>query len=248
MTENAKKYCEKMFSGCESDLLRTDPEFVDFFGSFAFDDVVNVDDLDGKTRLMAILATLLGCQGIDEFKLMLIAAYNFGVTPVEMKEIVYQGVAYLGIGRVMPFLNAVNSFIENDLGMTLPLKDQATVTRETRLELGEKAQMACFGEHMKGYAYNGPEDFKHLNRWLTSNCFGDYYTRGGLTIPQREMCTFCYIAAQGGCEPQLIAHAKANMYVGNDKEFLIKIINNNIPYIGYPRTLNAYKCVQEACK
>ncbi len=24
------------------------------------------------------------------------------------------------------------------------------------------------------------------------------------------MITFCYLAAQGGCEPQLLAHAKAN--------------------------------------
>ena len=38
---------------------------------------------------LTILATLLGCQGIDEFKVMLNASYNFGVTPVEMKEIVY---------------------------------------------------------------------------------------------------------------------------------------------------------------
>ena len=46
---------------------------------------------------MAILSTLLGCQGIDEFKAMIPADLNFGVTPVEVKEIVYQAVAYLGI-------------------------------------------------------------------------------------------------------------------------------------------------------
>ena len=47
-----------------------------------------------KLDFISILAVLLGCQGIDEFKGMLKAAYNFGVTPVEMKEIVYQAVAY----------------------------------------------------------------------------------------------------------------------------------------------------------
>ena len=55
----------------------------------------------------AALATLLGCQGVDEFRAMLPAAMNFGVTPVEIKEIAYQAVAYLGISRVFPFLKAI---------------------------------------------------------------------------------------------------------------------------------------------
>ena len=100
MSEKAKQYYEKMFKNEENDLAKTDPEFFDYFNNFAFDEVVNQDDLDDKTRFISILAVLLGCQGIDEFKGMLKAAYNFGVTPVEMKEIVYQAVAYLGIGRV----------------------------------------------------------------------------------------------------------------------------------------------------
>ena len=58
--------------------------------------------------------------------------------------------------------------------------------------------------------------------------------------------TFCYLYAQGGVEPQLISHAKANMRNGNKKQFLINIISQNIPYIGYPRSLNALRCVNKA--
>ena len=104
ITEASKQYHERMFPGYHSKFLETDPEFIERFDNFAFDEVVNQDDLDDRTRMMAILATLLGCQGIDEFKAMLPAALNFGVTPVEVKEIVYQAAAYLGIGRVFPFL------------------------------------------------------------------------------------------------------------------------------------------------
>lgn len=43
-------------------------------------------------------------QGIEEYKKLVPAAMNFGLTPVEIKEMVYQAVAYLGIGRVFPFL------------------------------------------------------------------------------------------------------------------------------------------------
>ena len=115
--------------------LGTDPEFIERFTNFAFDEVVNQDALDGRTRFMAILAALLGCQGLDMFKVMVPAALRFGVTPVEIKEIVYQSVAYLGIGRVYPFLDAVNACLISE-GVLLPLEGQAETTMENRLEAG----------------------------------------------------------------------------------------------------------------
>lgn len=242
MTDNAKNYHEKMFPGYVSDFLRTDPEFIE-----AFDEVVNQDDLNDKTRFISILAVLLGCQGIDEFKGMLKAAYNFGVTPVEMKEIVYQAVAYLGIGRVFPFLKAVNSFIEETLGLQLPLENQND-PNPNRLEKGEQAQVAIFGEEMRGYATSGDPKTVHIRKWLTDNCFGDYYTRSGLDYKQREMITFCFLYAQGGCKPQAIAHAKANIRLGNDEAFLIKVVSQNVPFVGYPRSLNAIDCIEKAGK
>jgi len=99
---------------------------------------------------------------------------------------------------------------------------------------------------MRGFWKSGPEDARHINHWLTDNCFGDYYTRGGLGDAQREMITFCFLAAQGGCEPQLTNHVKANIRIGNDKAFLIKVVSQCLPFIGYPRSLNALRCVNDA--
>ena len=141
---------------------------------------------------MAILATLLGCQGVDEFRLELPRALDAGVSPVMAKEVVYQAVDYLGIGRVKPFLDAANDILL-ERGVKLPLEGQATTTMENRLEKGIQAQADIFGDGMKEAWKNG-----HINRWLAANCFGDYYTRTGLTLAQREMITFCFLAAQGG--------------------------------------------------
>lgn len=247
ITEKAKDYYEKMFPDYKSKFAETDPEFIERFDNFAFDEVVNNDDLDDKTRFIAILATLIGCQGIDEYRVMMGAALNFGVTPVEIKETVYQSVAYLGIGRVLPFLKATNEILM-ERGFKLPLEGQAATTTENRLEKGEQAQIEIFGEGMRGFANAGNPETRHINKWLVDNCFGDYYTRTGLDYKQREMITFCFLSAQGGCEPQLISHAKANIRVGNDKAFLIKIVSQCLPYIGYPRSLNALRCVEEAAK
>ena len=250
ISEFSKQYHEKMFPGYASKFLETDPEFIERFDNFAFDEVINMPDIggkevDGRTRHMAILATLLGCQGIDEFRAMLSAAMNFGVTPVGIKEITYQAVAYLGIGRVFPFLKAVNEFLESR-GIALPLEGQATTTTENRREAGTQAQVDIFGEGMRDFWQSGPEESRHINLWLADNCFGDYYTRKGLSYAERELITFCFLAAQGGCEPQLTSHAAANMRNGNDKLFLIKIISHCLPFIGYPRSLNALACVNKA--
>lgn len=222
----------------------TDPEFAERFEHFAFEEAVNEEgqQLDDVTRNMAILAALLGCQGVDEFRLALPRALDQGLTPVMVKEIVYQAVVYLGIGRVLPFLNATNEIL-TERGVKLPLEGQATTTMENRLEKGAQVQVDIFGDVMKDAWKKG-----HINRWLAENCFGDYYTRTGLSYAQREMITFCFLAAQGGCEPQLTSHAGGNMKVGNDKDFLIRVVSQCLPYIGYPRSLNAIACVNKAAE
>ena len=249
ISENAQSFHEKMFPGYKSDFLRTDPEFIERFDNFAFNEVVAQVDLDDETRYIGWLATLLGCQGIDEYRAILPAALRNGITPVQAKEIVYQAVAYLGIGRVFPFLKATNEILEAE-GVELPLPEQAHTepARESRLEGGEQAQVDIFGEGMRGYADKGNPDYPWINQWLVDNCFGDWYTRGGLDLKQRELATFCYIAAQGGCDAQAKAHAAGNLSVGNSKELLIKVVSSNLPFIGYPRTLNALAAIEEATK
>lgn len=222
----------------------TDPEFMERFQHFAWDEVVNEEgqQLPPVTRYTAILATLMGCQGVDAYRELLPRALDAGLTPVAVKEIVYQSVDYLGYGRMLPFLEATNQVLKAR-GIALPLEPQATTTIEDRLEKGIQAQADIFGEHMKEAWKAG-----HINRWLAANCFGDYYTRTGLDLAQREMITFCFLAAQGGCEPQLTAHAKGNMNLGNDKAFLVKVVSQCLPYIGYPRSLNAIACINQAAE
>lgn len=165
--EKAKTCHKKMFPEEWSELRDTDPEFTKLFDNFAFDEVVNQGEVDEKTRFIAIFAVLLGCQEIDEYRVMVPVALNFGVTPIEIKEIVYQAVAYLGIGRVFPFLKITNEVLQ-EKGIELPLPSQATTTTEKRREAGTQIQVDIFG--------SGPEESCHINHWLADNCFGDYYT------------------------------------------------------------------------
>ena len=141
---------------------------------------------------------------------------------------------------MLPFLNCTNEIFA-EKGIKLPLPGQATTTPTSRLEKGIEVQAEIFGEHMKEAWKTG-----HINRLLAANCFGDYYTRKGLTLSERELITFCFLMAQGGCEPQLIAHSKGNMNMGNDRDFLVRVVSQCLPYIGYPRSLNAITCINKA--
>ena len=242
MNRNAETYFEK--TGIPDTLSETDPEFADFFGNFIFDEVVNEEGktLDDETRYMCILAVLIGCQGYDVFRDMVGAALYFGVSPIVIKEVIYQATAYCGIGRVYPALKAANEvFKERNIAM--PLEGQSTTNPENRREMGTAKQMELFGPQMENFWKNG-----NINRWLAANCFGDYYTRTPLNNAQREMITFCYLAGQGGCEPQLTSHAAANMMNGNSYDFLMCVISQIMPYIGYPRTLNAISCLNKAAQ
>lgn len=243
--EAAKQYHERMFPGYESPFQVTDPDFIERFDNFAFDEVVRHDDLPDRTRFLVILSALLGCQGADEYRAMAKAALHFDVRPEEIRETVYQATAYLGIGRVLPFLKITNEVL-TEAGVSLPLPERSAP--EDRRAAGTEAQVEIFGEGMRDFWKSGPAESRHINEWLTSNCFGDYYTRGILSLKEREMLTFCFLAAQGGCEVQLKGHIAANLRIGNDRAFLVKVISQMIPYIGYPRCLNALRGVQETAK
>lgn len=222
-------------------LQKNDPEFAEQFAHFAFDEVPNNEDakLPPRTRYMAILAVLLGSSEIDAYKEMLPLALDNGLTPVEVKEIVYQAVAYLGMGRVYPFFKATNKvFKKRDIKM--PLEPQTTTTYDDRREKGTQAQVDIFGDVMQDFWKKGT-----VNYWLADNCFGDYYTRKGLTLAERELVTFCFIYAQGGCENQLHGHTNGNLRMGNDREFLTKVVLNCVPFMGYPRSLNAIAVINE---
>ena len=240
LSANAEATYAELSDEFTVDYSVTDPEFIERFTNFVFDEVANEAKLDDTLHYLGWLATLLGCQGAEEYRAVLKAALHNGVTPVQAKELLYQANAYLGMGRTSSFFRITNAvFVEE--GIELPLPSQATTApdKASRLAAGEEAQVAIFGEGMRGYAERGNPDYAVINEWLVDDCFGNWYTRGGLDLRQREIATFCILVAQGGCDAQARAHAAGNRTVGNPKELMVRIVLNNLPYIGYPRTLNA---------
>ena len=244
ISETAHKNHEALFPNHQTTLAVTDPELVEVFDNFAFDEVLNYGNLGTKTRLMVILASMIASQTLSEYKVMLGGALNVGVTPIEVKEIVYQAVPYVGIAKAFDFLHATNEILASR-GIKLPLEGQSTTSPETRYEKGLALQKSIFGDRIDQMYREAPANQIHIQHYLSANCFGDYVTRTGLDVKTKELLTFSMLLALGGCEPQLKGHIQGNANIGNDKQTLLSVVTQLLPYVGYPRALNALRCINE---
>lgn len=244
LSEVAVRNHEKWFPGYVSTAKQTDPELIEVFDNFAFDEVQQYGDLDRKSRIMVTMASCIAQHAVHEYRMMLHAAMGNGITPVEIKEVLYHAVPYVGIAKVIDFIGVTNEYLTAQ-GVKLPLEGQSTTSPENRYEKGLALQKEIFGETIDKMYAAAPENQKHIQRYLSANCFGDYQTRTGLDVKQREMLTFSMLISLGGCESQVKGHIRGNVSVGNDKNTLLAVVTQLLPYIGYPRTLNAIACLNE---
>jgi len=217
ISETARRNHDELFPGHVSTLKVTDPELIEIFDNFAFDEVLRHTSLDTRTR----------------------------VTPAEVKEIVYQAVPYAGMGKVFDFIHATNDVL-TERGVQLPLGGQATTTAATRASTGRTVQEQIAGaERVQRMYSSAADDERHIQEFLSANCFGDHVARGGIGLPVRELLTLAMLVSLGGCDPQVKGHVAANLNVGNDRQTLIGVITVLLPFVGYPRTLNALAAINE---
>lgn len=241
---DAARNGEIRFSAAVADIRHSDPELSRLFEAFVEDEVLHYGDLDPKTRMLVTMASTIAQHAVGEYRTLLRSAWEGGITAVEIKETIYHAVPYVGIAKAIDFIDAANDFLSAH-GVSLPLEGQASVSPETRYDAGLALQKSIFGEAIGRMADSMPDDQKHIARYLSANCFGDYQTRAGLDVRMRELLTFSILISLGGCESQVKGHIRGNANIGNDKSMLLAVVTQLLPYNGYPRTLNAIACLNE---
>lgn len=220
-----------------------DPEFRKIARSFLCGDVTEHGALSNPQKALIRLVALTACQTWKPLARYTLSALDAGASPEQIKETLYQCAPYIGLEKVQCALDEVNQAFQS-AGIPCPLPEQSAVTEETRFEKGLAIQQEIFGkDNINTMRAAAPEELRHIQDYLSAYCFGDFYTRGTLDLKMRELITFCAICCLGGCEPQAKAHAGANLSVGNTKQTLIDAITQCLPFIGFPRALNALACI-----
>lgn len=84
-----------------------------------------------------------------------------------------------------------------------------------------------------------------IGKYIVEFAFGDIYSREILSLQEREIITLTSLIASGGCENQLKVHINASLNVGISKEKIIETFIHCIPYVGFPKVLNAVFVAKE---
>ena len=228
-----------------ADLSLTDPELIEIEDHFIYDQIsADAAELDQNQQQLIAIASLVVQRSDTMLSRQVAEALDDGLTPIQIREAVYQCAPYIGFPRAEDAAAVINQvFMEREI--SLPLEDQGTVDEDTRFENGLDAHARIFGDSMKTAAEAGFENMPRSSQYLSTNCFGDYYTRNGLDLETREMLTLA-ILTNLGTESQLTSHIRGNANLGRSREFISDVIYQCLPYAGYPRILNAVNCLNQA--
>ena len=242
--QHAEATYQRLFGPRDVDTAEDDPELMEILRGFIFGDVFDTGVLDDQPREL-ITVTVLAClQAPPQLRSHTRAALNVGVPAVQIREAVYQLAPFLGFPRTLNAVATINE-VFRDHDIPLPLPAQGAVTDAERYSKGLAEQAPLYGNEIKDDLADLPEPFNEaLPRFLTEFCFGDFYTRDGLTLAQRELLVLCALATMGDTSAQLGPHGRACLQVGNSKAEVVAALVHCFPYIGFPRVAAAIRAVK----
>jgi 4-carboxymuconolactone decarboxylase len=116
--------------------------------------------------------------------------------------------------------------------------------RGERWERGEALLRKVDGDKvadnlLKAYDEVAPD----FSRYLVEFAFGEIYARDG-DLKQREIVAIASLATMGGCDAQLETHVHGAFNVGLSESEIVETVMTLIPYIGFPKALNAMAVVK----
>ncbi len=222
----------------------TDPEMMDILQKFIFGEVFQIGELSLKQREMITCITLATIQTFPQLKTHAGAALNVGVTPEELREVMYLTAPFIGFPKMLNAVSTVNEVFK-ERGITLPLGKQGTVTEENRHEKGVAIQDSLYPGGIVSAVSGIPGDMgEDVARFLTDYFFGEVYSRGTLDLKTRELLGYCVLTALEA-ESQLRSHFHGNMNAGNSPETITAAVIQCLPYIGFPAAIKALRIIKQ---
>lgn len=222
----------------------TDPEMMDILQKFIFGEVFQTGKLTVKQREMITCITLATMQTLPQLKAHAGAALNVGVTPEELREVMYLTAPFIGFPKMLNAVATVNDVLK-ERGIPLPLEKQGTVTEDTRHVTGKAIQDKLYPGGIASVMEGLPDGMgKDVERFLTDYFFGEIYSRGAIDLQTRELLGYCVLTTLEA-ESQLQSHYHGNINVGNAPETLTAAVIQCLPYIGFPAAIKALRIIKQ---
>ena len=238
----AEETYTRLFGPRDTSAPDNDPELGRILRTLIFGDVFTTGDLNDTTRELITVTALATLNTLPQLKAHTRAALKVGVTPVELREAVYQLAPFIGFPRTLNAVAALNEVFDA-LGIPLPLPPQATTTDADRDARGRAIQAPLYGTELADELADEPLAGV-LPRFLTEFLFGDLYSRTGLDLETRELLVLCALATLG-LERQLRPHVSGAIKAGSSRDTVLAALIHCFPYIGFPHAMNAIRVVRE---
>jgi 4-carboxymuconolactone decarboxylase len=138
------------------------------------------------------------------------------------------------MGKVYDFLHLTNDVLTGS-GVKLPLPGQFTTTPDSRSS-APTGSTRCTPTRPRMSS-------------TSSGCCRP--TASATTTPVRAstsvpaLLTLAMLISLGGADAQVKGHVAANLTVGNDRRLMLAVITRLLPFVGYPRTLNVIRALDE---
>ena len=242
--EVCKQNYHTLFGGEALTGQGTDPEMMDILQKFIFGEVFQTGELTLKQREMITCITLATMQTLPQLKAHAGAALNVGVTPVELREVMYLTAPFIGFPKMLNAVATVNEVFK-ERGIHLPLEKQGTVTDANRHEAGKAIQDRLYPGGISSVMEGMPGDMGNdVERFLTDYFFGEIYSRGALDLKTRELLGYCVLTTLEA-ESQLRSHFHGNIKAGNTPETVTAAVIQCLPYIGFPAAIKALRIIKQ---
>jgi 4-carboxymuconolactone decarboxylase len=115
---------------------------------------------------------------------------------------------------------------------------------ETARRRGERLLRKVDGDKVADNLLREYEDVApDFARYLVEFAFGEIYAREG-DLRHKEIVAIASLATMGGCDRQLETHVHGAFNVGLSEAEIVEAVMTLIPYIGFPKALNAMAVVK----
>ena len=207
---------------------------------WSFDEAFSTGVLTDIERELLTITALTAMQTLPQLQAHVGAALNIGASPLQLRETIYQCAPYIGFPKTLNAIDIANGVFEAN-GISLPLEHAGTVDAtdpSAREQAGAAIQAPLYGNEVKEVLSALPEPFdEFVPHLLTSSAFGDFATRGGLDVAQRELISLGAIAAIGATT-QLRPHVAGAIRAGSSRQKVAAALVQVMPYIGGPYALS----------
>ena len=114
----------------------------------------------------------------------------------------------------------------------------------TRYEKGKKCLEDIQGKSVEEIFKDLDDIAPDLSRFVIEYPYSEIYTRDGVDLKTREICTVSALTVLGTI-PQLKEHINAALNVGNTPEEIIEVMMQMSAYCGFPKAINAVMAAKE---